>query len=264
MTYFVRRGFGKFQPNTWRYPNYIHPQLRSCRGMWPTLGNPGPDINGIHPGNGGTISQGTYVVEGRQAIDFAGAGGSGCILLPTHASVPFYYDFDQVTLVAWVKTANAGSGFRGVLVKQNQYGIFLNANEAGYYSYGAPAGWNGSGVMVNDNHWHQIASVLDGEANTGRNYVDGRFTGTGTFGISTRTANLTLGSAHPSLSNQNYAGRIDDARIYSRMCTDAEILDMYTREWEMYEQNLPIESVAAPPTGYPPIYKHMQNIEVYT
>jgi hypothetical protein len=128
----------------------------------------------------------------------------------------------QGTMEAWIKTSDAGSGYRGVFVKSNAYGMFLNGNQFGLYDYGGGLGWEGSGVSPNDGQWHHLAiSYNSGVANGTTFYVDGIARGTTATTILNQTSSPNIG--YGSGTGQYFTGLIDDVRIYNYARTAAQI-----------------------------------------
>jgi hypothetical protein len=84
---------------------------------------------------------------------------------------------NNATIEAWIKTSNAGTSFRAILVREFQYGIFLNDNQLMTFNWSASGNVGATtytGVTLNDNQWHHVAVVRNGMAsNNTKLYVDG-------------------------------------------------------------------------------------------
>ena len=83
----------------------------------------------------------------------------------------------QATFEAWIKTDNAGSGYRAIIVREYYYGLFLDNNQLMTYNW-AGSGTTGpttyTGASLNDNKWHHVAVVMKiGVANGTQLYLDG-------------------------------------------------------------------------------------------
>ena len=130
------------------------------------------------------------------------------------------------TLSAWIKTSDAGSNYRGILVKGSAYGMFLNNNELGLFDWDTTT-WRGSGINPNDGEWHLITvSINAGVASGSSFYLDGQFISSTTMDILNQTTEVQIG-CNSSITNQCFAGQIDDARIYDRILTPSEIMALY-------------------------------------
>ena len=135
------------------------------------------------------------------------------------------------TIEAWIKTSNAGAGYRAIVVRPGMHGIFLNNNQLTYYNYGAN---NGVGVgvtygpLLNDNKWHHVAATFqNGAPNAAQLYLDGQPIGDPfTPNMSSANNNNCIGFNSTS-SSQTFTGNIDDVKIYSRILSASELLDSY-------------------------------------
>jgi len=74
-------------------------------------------------------------------------------------------------------------------------------------------------VTVNDNNWHHIAYVVNGNSQT--IYLDGSISGTATETLSTNSGKIRIGSRE--FSSSYYQGLLDQVRIYNRSLTQEEI-----------------------------------------
>ena len=77
------------------------------------------------------------------------------------------------TLEAWIKTSNAGTGMRAIIVRPGLHGLFLNNNQLSFYL------WNTTttvtvGPALNDNLWHHVAVTFQHFVTNGSQlYIDG-------------------------------------------------------------------------------------------
>ena len=129
------------------------------------------------------------------------------------------------TVEAWIKTANAGSSYRGIMVKQFAYGLFLENNNLIGYDWGGGGGLVSS-VNLADNNWHHVA--LSFTAGSMKLYADGVLVQSRTsFGVSNQNNALVIGAGDATGGSQNFNGLIDEATIYNRVLSAAEILSLY-------------------------------------
>ncbi|HYD35103.1 MAG TPA: DUF2341 domain-containing protein [Vitreimonas sp.] len=170
-------------------------------------------------GNGltGTITSGTQWSEGRfgSALNF---DGTQLVLIGNSAPV----QLGTGTVEAWIKTTNAGSSFRGIVVKQNAYGMFLNDNVFGSYDWGG-TGFNSSGLSLNDGQWHHVSMTFDGSNSTTNLYLDGTLVDTGNNTVSGHNTSLSIGSGTGGVS-QTFIGKIDDVKLYNYVRTREQVL----------------------------------------
>lgn len=162
------------------------------------------------------LGTGTNSLYGQNALnfdgtnDFVNCGNAASLQLSTG------------TIEAWIKTSNAGAGFRGIVVKNSAYGLFMNDNVLIGYSWGS-TGIMTTNVSLNDNAWHHVAmSFQSGVTNGTRIYIDGVLRATSLLTVSTQTTGLSIGSG-ATTGGQNFTGNIEDVRIWSTVRTATEI-----------------------------------------
>lgn len=133
------------------------------------------------------------------------------------------------TVSAWVKTSNAGNGWRGVVTKQNAYGLFLDDNNLSVYDWGSTTERN-TGINLADGKWHHITmSFQSGVSNGTIIYIDGVPKLTTAMTVSNQNTGVSIGSGGTG-TFQEFNGLIDEVRIYSRVLTADEIKNIYLSE----------------------------------
>ncbi len=194
--------------------------------------------------NNGTMQGGldpaTDSVPGRvgTALNFGGDVNKYSI------AVPYNSDFvmtGDLTLSAWIKhdTSLEGiySSHRIISMQSNSPTRFyfirtITSGSQRTIQFAVTGDTQGDGatgtVDVNDGQWHHIAGVLEGS--TYRVYVDGvlddSITDTGPPGtVDTTVEPLRIGGV--STVAENYAGDIDDVRVYNRALSADEIKQIY-------------------------------------
>lgn len=177
-------------------------------------------------GNNGTLSGTTkptwttgYIGGGLQFN-----GSTGWVAGTNNASV----QSNNGTLEAWIKTADAGSSFRGIVTKQNAYGMFLNGNVFGTYDWSTGSS-KSSGVSLNDNKWHHVVMTYQSGVTNGTIlYVDGIAKLTTTITINGQAVALVAGAGNNGAS-QVFTGKIDEAKFYNYVRTAAQVAYDYNR-----------------------------------
>ena len=130
------------------------------------------------------------------------------------------------TISAWIKTSNAGSGYRGIIAKQNAYGIFTFNNSVTFYDWEGNAG-KFTSVRADDNSWHLVTLTFQSGVSNGTTaYFDGAPILTARITVSNQTTNAQIGGGGGNPS-QTFSGLIDDARIYNRPLSAAEVQQLY-------------------------------------
>lgn len=134
------------------------------------------------------------------------------------------FQLSNGTISAWIKTTNAGSAYRGIIAKQNAYGMFLRNNEFGVYDWTTNS-WRGSGFSPNDGNWHHLLCTFQSGINNGTLcYVDGQLILTTTTTVYNQPITLQIAEANAS---QYFSGQIDDVRIYNYTLTSEQIKQVY-------------------------------------
>ena len=128
------------------------------------------------------------------------------------------------TLEAWIKTNDAGSGFRAILVRTGIYGLFLNNNQLMCYNWGSGA--ITVGPLLNDDQWHQVAVTFqNGAANGCQLYIDGQAVGS-SFLVQTSSFGY-LPSIGVNGGSQYFRGHIEQIRMYNQVLQPGDILSNY-------------------------------------
>jgi endonuclease/exonuclease/phosphatase family metal-dependent hydrolase len=129
---------------------------------------------------------------------------------------------------AWIKyTATDTSGSSEVATMGNSYGLRVRSTgEVSAYFASGPAAWNfatTTGAGLNDGTWHHVVGQYTGSAL--QVYVDGvfaqqeLFSGPIAYGLGT---SFYLGQ-HNNSTNYNFAGTLDQVRVYGRALTATEV-----------------------------------------
>ena len=128
------------------------------------------------------------------------------------------------TIETWIKTSDAGSSYRGVIIKQLAYGLFLKDNVLMTYDWQTLQDIS-TGINIADNQWHHIAMTFSNGITNGSNiYLDGTLVKTFTYHVLSQGEGLVLGigaSAAPFL--QTFKGNLEETRIWNRVLCIAEI-----------------------------------------
>jgi hypothetical protein len=135
-----------------------------------------------------------------------------------------YADF---SIEAWFQTSNAGTSFRSIVVKMNDYSMFAMDNVLGVYEWGSGLIVS-SGVNIADGQRHHgvvVFGINYGPAES-QMYLDGVAVGPPfTHSLSSQAQQLTFG--YNDFATQEFNGTIDEVAIYNRRLTPAEVLGNY-------------------------------------
>lgn len=181
-------------------------------------------------GNNGTRYGGVLIINGKlgQAMKFDGT--TGYVL--TSSPAGYSASTQNHTYSAWVyRTSACPSSYCWVINNGgNSDGSSLiigSSLKIGYFFGGGAAVTYGNGD-VTANTWHHIATVYNSTTNKVTFYLNGGYDGTsaalGAWSVGTGAVAFGRWGAN---NNHYLGGRIDDARIYSRVLSPSEIKQLY-------------------------------------
>lgn len=148
-----------------------------------------------------------------------------------------YYAYNTGTVEVWIRTSGAGSSFRGIIVKQFAYSLFLIDNILGSYDWGTGA-TRSTGITLNDDTWHHVALSFNlGVTNGSKIYIDGVLRLTTTISLNSQSEPLVIGTSGIT-SGQFFSGYISNVRIWDVILTDSYIANNYNRSLSPYTANL--------------------------
>jgi hypothetical protein len=152
---------------------------------------------------------------------------------------PAFNITDAVTLAAWVQARGdfAYPDWSGIIMRGgpniDTFALYYNGptKQLGFKTTGTTPNWFATGANTTtalfDGDWHHVAATYDGATKTV--YLDGAVVGTAasTGKIETSTGRLLLGAGRDTNPPTLYlAGRIDDARLYNRGLSAADVKEL--------------------------------------
>lgn len=191
----------------------------------------------------------SYPGTGTTWSDLVGGNNSNLVNGPTYSSASGgIITFDGVndgarstnttehkvtvgTIQAWVKSSSPGSSYRGIIVKQEQWGLFFYDGTLVAYDWG-----NGqqrsTSQSINDGNWHFVAMTFTETTGTPSNnatvYLDGSSVLTTTVkDKNSNTSGIVFGAGRFDLATQQLNGNIACGSVYNRVLSAAEILQNY-------------------------------------
>jgi len=167
------------------------------------------------------------LILAQSGLHFTGDTDNGFVLGTDNASL----DLTKGTIEAWIKTSNAGTDFRGIVVKKDNYGIFLRDNALSTYDW--TSGTIPTSVPLNDGTWHHVAFAFDSGVTDGSKlYVDGLPVKVFTYNVNNFDDVIVAGkgrSVNDGLPFECFEGDIDQVRVWNTVRTDGEILENYQK-----------------------------------
>jgi hypothetical protein len=170
----------------------------------------GTPAGGFTPGQGGAI-----VGDSDTAAGFNGT--SGRVNVGNHVSL----QLNSGSVEAWIRTANAGTGYREIVAKDGVYFLAARDNVLGVYDDGSNQ-WRSSGVAINDGAWHHIVlTYSSGVTNGTKIYLDGTLVLTTTITAVGQGQAVYIGAW--AGTSEFWAGRIDEVAIYNTLLSPTVI-----------------------------------------
>jgi len=195
---------------------------------------PGDDnANDIKGSNHGTLQNGATFAVGKVGQAFSFDGIDDVVNTPLTVSY-----VGGVTLDAWVKTtddaglivsdgggASDGAGMGLFIESGGKIDLFGSKGTSGELNFFV------EGPVISDGVFHHIAATWAGDvtSNGAKLYVDGTLVGTATAlaAISTGSTSIHIGWHTIITGHHKFAGLIDEASIYNRALSAAEIQSLY-------------------------------------
>ena len=185
-----------------------------------------------------------YSGSGTTLADTVGTNNLTLTSTPTYTAVPPSLTFNtqsggntanaaalQIntgTITVWAAPTSGNTGFRGLLTKENAYGIFVVNNRLCIFDWGNNT-LRDSGVTVGNGTWQMLSMSFQSISGTPSNnailYLNGIAVMTTTLRlVSQTTTGLWLASNN---GNQGFIGSISSAYLYGDVITQPELLAHY-------------------------------------
>jgi len=201
-------------------------------------------------GNNGTTQNVVFVTDrsglpqGALSCPYTNSG----VIVPNSASLGMV---SNITISAWINVASNQVGpvcLKGLVTSFWNYGLAIVGSGTNLtFCYDKTSGGAGPAPpLLSTWVWQQIAVAIDEPNNTMKFYVNGQLvTNTtivlgGTFDptdvsdvindTGVNAGNLYLGNNSASSPDSNFAGAIDNLRIYNRTLSDSEVQQLYQLE----------------------------------
>jgi hypothetical protein len=198
-------------------------------GSLPQTGSNWYDLSGKN-NNGLFVSSGvnsiTFNSSNSGSLVFNGTTNPSWIRCGNNSSL----QISTGSISAWVKPTNGNSSYRGIIVKQNAWGLFVLDNYLATYDWSTSVGTTTTSIIGN-NTWCYVTLTFDGTANGGNIYLNAVNVNPNTFGIfiQDQTQNLVL-SAGSNAGSQFFIGNTAIASIYNRVLSPTEVQQNYNAQ----------------------------------
>jgi hypothetical protein len=129
------------------------------------------------------------------------------------------------TVSAWVKTSSPGGGYRGIIAKVNNYGLFYLNSVLIAYDWGSDQA-RSTGINIADGNWKNVAMTFQSAINNGTIiYINGSPVLTTTISWVNNSYNLYGGAEFNGSQYSNCSGSVFS--LYNRVLTQQEIIQNY-------------------------------------
>ncbi|MBI3603924.1 MAG: fibronectin type III domain-containing protein [Nitrospirae bacterium] len=205
-------------------------------GWWKldeTSGTTALDSSGTSPASPGTNSNATVNQPGQVGTAYSFNGTSAYVAIPNNAPL----QLNSGTVEAWIKTSSPGTNYRGIVVKQSAYGLFLYNSQFGLYSWGGTPAFRNTGLNLatlgGTGLWHHVAATFQSGVTNGTIlYVDGSAVLTTTMTVSNQTVGVAIGNGVPSTSQSQYFnGVIDEVKVFSAVLAPSVVCTEAGKTW---------------------------------
>jgi len=165
------------------------------------------DNDGTSQGSMTTGDQVTGKIDG--SLDFDGVDDFVGLSEPPASST----NINTGSVFAWIKTLNAGTSWRGIVVKQWAYGMYLYDNTFVIFDWTTFSN-RSTGVNLADGSWHFVGFTFQSGTSDGTKlYIDGTEQLTATFTVANQDEGMVIGAGDNPGTWQFFSGIIDEARI---------------------------------------------------
>ena len=191
---------------------------------YPGSGTTWTDLSGN--GNNGTLTNGpTFSSANRGSIVFDGT--NDYVSCGNAANLQITIG----TISAWIRPTVGNSSYRGILVKQSAWGLFLYGNNFITYDWGNNARRD-NGTVLSNNIWYHTAMTFTETIGTPSNnailYVNAISVLTTTVKNSNISSqDVVLGTGGSTPNGQELYGNIASAQVYNRVLSASEVLQNY-------------------------------------
>lgn len=159
----------------------------------------------------------TMFSQAAASLNFGGT--NDYVDLSNNSSLQLY----QGTVEVWVRVPTATqSSYKGIVVKQLAYGLFIKDGFLVAYDWTSAQEMN-TGVNIADDTWHHVAMnfINNGSLQV---FLDGALVHTDTnFGIESQVSKCVIGAGDENGTTQRINARIDEVRIWNRVLSQCEI-----------------------------------------
>ena len=188
---------------------------------YPGTGTALTDIAGV---SNGTLTNGpTFDSANGGSIVLDGSNDE--IICGNDASI----QITEGSISAWFAANNGNSSYRGIIAKQNAWGLFVHSDDLVTYSWGpGSAGRKETGIDVGDGSWNNVVMTFTetngASSNNAKIYLNSELVLTTRINHLNHTRTLQLGEAN---ANQHLNGKIAQASVYNRVLTPDEVRQNY-------------------------------------
>ena len=172
--------------------------------------------------NNGTLTNGpTFNSANGGSIVFDGSNDE--VICGNDTSI----QITEGTISAWFAANDGNTGYRGIIAKQDAWGLFVYNDILSTYDWGNSSRRE-TGTDVGNGAWNNavmtFTETVGSPSNNAKIYLNGNLVLTTTVKHSNNTITLQLGEAN---ANQHLNGKIAQASVYNRVLSADQVLQNY-------------------------------------
>ena len=184
------------------------------------------DVNNVNHGTPTAITYEAGLVGQRAIFN----GTTSRIIFTNNVNL----QLSQGSIVIVINSTNSGSSYRGIVIKQMAYGLFLSSGVLVIYSWGSASGIavgeKSTGINLNDGLNHVIALTFNaGVVNGTKIYLDGELVLTTSMAISNQTKSLVIGAGGSDAITQQINAKIDDSAVFNTILTATQVSEITSK-----------------------------------
>jgi hypothetical protein len=208
--------------------------------------------------NGAALGNPSAATDRKGQIAKALAFDGDTDLVDFGSSSDFDFGTGSFTYSIWFKHGNEGSTnqhfFTYTDTSYNNPRIYFRFSPATTFQMVATDGTISAAYTVAttlaDDNWHMATMVKNATDNNVYHYIDGALVETdditGQATLTQTDANVVIGSGHATDASVEYTGDLDDARVYNRALSAAEVLELY----DSYSPSIQVSTIQKGLVGY--------------
>ncbi len=190
-------------------------------GYWKMDETATPAVDSSGNANSGTWTGGATSAAGKFGNSISLDGTGDYITAADSNSLDIT---NNITLSAWINPTSLAGGADTIISKQNNYSFHIVANKLRFFN---GSSMDDTGASISTGVWTHVAVSISNSAVTF--YQNGQFSSSVplTGSLTANTQPLDIGFYPGGDASHDFNGKIDEARVYNRVLSPAEVSQLY-------------------------------------